>query len=79
LASSESFCFKKSKIRTMGLFWNLIQQSQISDQKGRAETLEARVAYLEYELQKTKSLLINTLKILEEQSGKDIDGDGKIG
>lgn len=51
----------------------------ISDQKGRAETLETRVAFLEYELQRTKSLLINTLKILEEQSGKDIDGDGKLG
>lgn len=51
----------------------------ISDQKGRAETLEARVAFLEYELQKTKSLLVNALKILEEQSGKDIDGDGKLG
>lgn len=63
----------------MGLFWNLIQQSQISDQKGRAETLETRVAFLEYELQRTKSLLINALKILEEQSGKDIDGDGKLG
>jgi len=63
----------------VGLFWNLIQQSQISDQKGRAETLEARVAFLEYELQKTKDLLIKTLKVLEEQSGKDINGDGKLG
>ncbi len=63
----------------MGLFWNLIQQSQISDQKGRAETLEARVAFIEYELQSTKSLLINALNILQEQSGKDIDVDGKLG
>jgi len=63
----------------MGLFWNLIQQSQISDQKGRADTLETRVAYLEHELHKTKSLLIKTLKVLEEQSGRDINGDGKIG
>lgn len=61
------------------LFWNLIHQSQISDQKGRDETLEAKAAYLENALQKTKSLLINTLKILGEQSGKDIDGDGKPG
>ena len=63
----------------MGLFWNLIQQSQISDQSSRASTLEARVAYLEYELRKTQETLLRTLKILEEQSGKDIDGDGKIG
>ena len=34
----------------MGLFWDLIQQSQIEDQKDRASTLEDRVAYLENEL-----------------------------
>lgn len=63
----------------MGLFWNLIQQSQISNQSSKASSLEARVAYLEHELQKTQQLLIKTLKVLEEQSGKDINGDGKIG
>ncbi|SFB51730.1 hypothetical protein [Algoriphagus aquimarinus] len=63
----------------MGLFWNLIQQSQIQDHKSKAETLEARVRNLEWELANTRELLIKTLKILEEQSGKDIDGDGKIG
>lgn len=63
---------------TMGLFWNLIQQSQISDQRSRASTLEARVAYLESELHKTQELLMKTLKVLEEHSGKDINGDGKI-
>lgn len=63
----------------MGLFWNLLQQSQISDQKSRASTLEARVVRLEDELFKTQRLLTEALKILEEQSGKDINGDGKIG
>lgn len=63
----------------MGLFWNLIQQSQIQDHKTKAETLDARVRNLEWELAKTKELLFKTLKILEEQSGKDIDGDGKLG
>ncbi len=63
----------------MGLFWNLLQQSQISEQNSRASTLEARVAFLEQELRKTQELLIKTLKVLEEQSGKDINGDGKIG
>jgi hypothetical protein len=63
----------------MGLFWDLIQQSQISDQKSRASSLEARVAFLENELYKTKELLTRALIILEEQSGKDINGDGKIG
>jgi len=63
----------------MGLFWNLIQQSQIQDHKTKAETLDARVSNLEWELAKTKELLYKTLKILEEQSGKDIDGDEKLG
>lgn len=63
----------------MGLFWDLVQQSQISDQKSRADSLEERVAYLEDELHKTKVLLIKTLKALEEHTGKDIDGDGKTG
>jgi hypothetical protein len=63
----------------MGLFWNLLQQSQISDHSSRASSLEARVAYLESELRKTQEVLIKTLKVLEEQSGKDLNGDGKIG
>lgn len=63
----------------MGLFWDLVQQSQISDQQSRAESLEERVTYLENELHKTKVLLIKTLKVLEEHTGKDIDGDGKAG
>ncbi len=62
----------------MGLFWNLIQQSQISDQKNKASTLEMRVANLEQELNQTRIILQKTLKILEEQTGKDIDGDGKV-
>ncbi len=64
---------------TMGLFWNLLQQSQISDQNSRASTLEARVARLEAELFNTQKVLTEALKILEQQSGKDINGDGKIG
>lgn len=63
----------------MGLFWDLIQQSQIEDQKQHAKTLEGRVAHLESELEKTQRLLIKTLKALEEHTGKDIDGDGKAG
>jgi len=63
----------------MGLFWNLIQQSQIQNHKNKADTLEARVKNLEWELADTRELLVKTLKVLEEQSGKDINGDGKIG
>lgn len=63
----------------MGLFWDLVQQSQISDQQSRADSLEERVQFLEDELHKTKVLLIKTLKVLEEHTGKDIDGDGQTG
>ena len=63
----------------MGLFWNLIQQSQISQQSDRASTLEARVQYLETELRKTQELLLKTLTTLEESTGRDINNDGRIG
>jgi hypothetical protein len=63
----------------MGLFWNLIQQSQIQSQSEHAATLEARVKHLEIELRKTQELLIKTLTALEEMSGKDINDDGNIG
>lgn len=63
----------------MGLFWDLIQQSQISEQHRKSESLEQRVAILEEELQNTKELLLKTLKVLEEYTKRDINGDGKIG
>ncbi|PIQ48167.1 MAG: hypothetical protein COW03_11535 [Cytophagales bacterium CG12_big_fil_rev_8_21_14_0_65_40_12] len=63
----------------MGLFWDLIQQSQISDQQTKAESLADRVRNLEIELQRTTDLLHKTLRILEEVVGKDIDGDGITG
>ena len=63
----------------MGLFWDLIQQSQISEQKERASTLEDRVAHLEGELRRTQELLHALVQRLEEAIGEDIDRDGKIG
>lgn len=63
----------------MGLFWDLIQQSEIEKQKGKAESLEERILVLEDELDKTKSLLLKTLKVLEQQAGTDINDDGQIG
>ena len=63
----------------MGLFWDLVQQSQIEDQQSKADSLEERVEILEAELQKTKVLLVKTLKALETHLGKDIDGDGITG
>ncbi len=63
----------------MGLFWDLIQQSQIEDQKEHAASLEERVAHLEKDLRKTQELLAKTLSVLETHVGKDIDGDGITG
>jgi hypothetical protein len=63
----------------MGLFWDLMQQSQISDQESRAESLEQRVARLENELIGTRKILYQLTAILEKEYDRDIDGDGRIG
>ncbi len=63
----------------MGLFWDLIQQNQISDQRAKAESLENRVLRLENELNETRRVQTELLKVLEEHFGKDINRDGKIG
>ena len=63
----------------MGLFWDLMQQSQISEQRGRAESLEDRVKELKDELYQTRQLLFKLVSLLEEEYGKDIDGDGRVG
>jgi hypothetical protein len=63
----------------MGLFWDMVQQSQIEDQKELSDSMEGRVANLEAELEKTQQLLIKTLHQLEKHLNVDIDGDGGIG
>ena len=63
----------------MGLFWDLMQQSQISDQQGRADSLEGRVRQLEQELRDTRQQLHTLVSILEKEYGRDIDGDGRVG
>ena len=63
----------------MGLFWDLIQQSQIGKQREKTTSLEDRVACLERELHQTKSLLHTLVVRLEERFGEDVDGDGRIG
>ena len=63
----------------MGLFWDLIQQSQISEHRGRADSLEERVNQLENELHQTRQLLHKLVSILEKEYGKDIDGDNRVG
>ncbi len=63
----------------MGLFWDLMQQSQISEQRGRADSLEGRVSQLEAELHETRQLVHRLVSVLEKEYGKDIDGDGRVG
>ncbi len=63
----------------MGLFWDLMQQSQISDQRERASSLEMRVGHLEAELGDTKRILHELIAILEKEYGRDLDGDGRVG
>ena len=63
----------------MGLFWDLIQQTEIQKQGKKATNLEQRITALENELSDTKKLLRKTLITLENHLGKDIDGDGKLG
>ncbi len=63
----------------MGFFWDMVQQSQISEQRGRAETLETKVQYLEKDLLATQCLLRNLIIRLEEKFGEDLDNNGFIG
>lgn len=63
----------------MGLFWDLYQQGQISDQIERTGSLEARVQALERELRKTRELLQEALLRLERHMGQDLNADGKVG
>ena len=63
----------------MGLFWDLMQQSQIRDQQRTAETLEDRVSVLEREVHETRKTLHDLVALLEKRFGEDIDKNGRIG
>ena len=63
----------------MGLIWNLLQQSQISNQKTKASSLENRVEQLETDLNATRRLVRDLVKRLDEVVGEDTNKDGKIG
>ena len=63
----------------MGLFWDLIQQSQISNQSNRSDSLEQRVASLERQMEATNGLLRELLTRLEQRLGEDLNRDGRIG
>jgi hypothetical protein len=63
----------------MGLIWDLIQHSQISETQNRATSLEERIGRLENELQRTNESFIRLLRALEKRFGEDLDSDGRIG
>ena len=63
----------------MGLFWDLWQQSQISEHRDRADTLERKVQYLEKDLFETQQLLRKLIIKLEEKFGEDLDNNGIVG
>jgi hypothetical protein len=63
----------------MGLIWDLIQHSQISQAHGKADSLERRVEMLENSLERTNETLVRLLRALEHRFGSDLDGDGRIG
>jgi hypothetical protein len=63
----------------MGLFWDLIQQGQISDRRERATGLEQRVGHLEDRLDRMERLFQEVLQRLESALGQDLDQDGRIG
>lgn len=63
----------------MGLFWDLIQQSQISNQRDSHDSLEERVRCLERDISDLKRVQLRLLETLEAHFGRDIDGDGRVG
>jgi hypothetical protein len=63
----------------MGLFWDLMQQSEISEQRDRSASLQTRVEGLETELRHTKELLRTVIERLEKHVKADLDADGKVG
>ena len=63
----------------MGLFWDLIQQSQISNQRGDHDSLEQRVRELEVELRQIKQVQLRLLETLETHFGRDLNDDGRVG
>ena len=63
----------------MGLFWDLLQQSQISEHRDHAQSLEARVDRLERENDRLATVLREVIGRLEKHVGVDLDQDGRIG
>lgn len=63
----------------MGVFWDLYQQSQISEHREQAQSLEARIERLERDNDRLASLLREVIGRLEKHVGVDLDRDGRVG
>jgi chaperonin cofactor prefoldin len=63
----------------LGLFWDLYQQSQISEHRERAQSLEERVSNLERQNERLATLLREVIGRLEKHVGVDLDKDGRVG
>ena len=63
----------------MGLFWDLIQQSQINTARRQSSSLEERMASLESALRATQQLLHDLIIRLENVTGQDLNRDGRVG
>ena len=63
----------------MGLFWDLYQQSQISQHREQAATLEARIQRLEGDVDNLAVLLREVIGRLERHLATDLDRDGRVG
>ena len=63
----------------MGLFWDLYQQSQIEKHREHTVSLDARVEGLEREVDRMAVLLREVIRRLEQNVGKDLDADGRVG
>jgi len=63
----------------MGLFWDLLQQSQISEQRDTTDSLEQRVAAIEAQLRDVQRIQLRLLQTLEEHFQRDFHEDGRVG
>lgn len=63
----------------MGLFWDLYQQSQISQHAERTASVETRVQALEERMQRIETLLHAVIGRLEVHLNTDLNRDGQIG
>ena len=63
----------------MGILWEMYQQNQISENSGRADSLDDRVRELELRVGMQDAVIRSLIDHLERKFGEDLSGDGQIG